>query len=244
MYMSQHAFTPAPAKFDRWIPYNRNYMSLTARVPGAVLSRILREVREPEKFLAVGVWTGHEAAARWAENPENKLGAQPNIDLGLYDGYPMTWSRWRLVDVAWGLEGPAADPKAAFVKIVTWDVAPGAEAAQAALNRAVLSLLARQPGFICGETYLAHRNDRFQLIYTFAQPTAWPFGGDLPADLRLLVQSDAAAALRAEAAEPAVLDATVWDWVWGPERDRLHTAIDAMPAVADRKQAVGAAPAA
>ena len=50
MYMSQHAFTPVPSKFDLWVPYNRNYMTLTSRAPGAVLSRILRLRDEPEKF--------------------------------------------------------------------------------------------------------------------------------------------------------------------------------------------------
>src|SRR6516165_1843115 len=79
MYVSQHAFTPAPAKFDQWVPYNRNDMRLSARVPGAVLSRILRLKAEPEKFMAVGVWTSRDVAVQWTESDESKLGSKPSF---------------------------------------------------------------------------------------------------------------------------------------------------------------------
>jgi antibiotic biosynthesis monooxygenase (ABM) superfamily enzyme len=233
MYMSQHAFIPVPSKLDLWNIYNRNYMSLTTRVPGAVLSRILREVREPEKFFAIGIWTNHELAAQWQNHPESKLGYKPAQDQGLYEGYPMTWSRWNLVDFAWGLEGPAAaDADAGMsVKLVTWDIAPGMREAQDALNRAVMSLLARQPGFVSGETYCGHRGDRFEILYTFKTARDWPFGEDMPSDLRMLVRSDTFRAVREKTADPVVLDCTLFESVWGPERGRLTQPVGAREGV-------------
>ena len=59
MYVSQHIFTPVPQRLAQWTVYNRNYMSLTARVPGASLSRILRCVEAPERFVAIGIWSDH-----------------------------------------------------------------------------------------------------------------------------------------------------------------------------------------
>jgi heme-degrading monooxygenase HmoA len=222
MYMSQHAFIPAPDKFDLWTTYNRNYMSLTTRVPGAVLSRILREVKEPEKFFALGVWTNHQLAAEWQNHPESKLGFKPAQDQGLYEGYPMTWSRWNLVDFAWGLEGPApATDLGMSVKMITWEIAPGMREAQDAVNRAMLSLLARQPGFVSGETYCGHRGDRFEILYTFKTAADWPLGENMPADLRMLVGSDTFRAVHEKTADPVVLDCTLFESVWGPEQGRL-----------------------
>jgi hypothetical protein len=223
MYMSQHAFTPVPSKLELWVPYNRNYMTLTGRVAGAVLSRILREVLEPEKFFALGVWTSHDMAVQWTNSAESKLGAKPNIDLGLYDGYPMTWSRWNLVDFAWGPEGPAeVDGSDAVAKIVTWDVAPGMREAQDAYNRAILSALARQPGFICGETYLGHRGDRYQLIFTLKRAGDWPPAVGMPLDLRMVMEADTFREVREKTPAQKILDCTIWQWVWGPEQARLR----------------------
>jgi hypothetical protein len=221
MYVSQHAFTPVPAKFGQWVPYNRNYMSLSARVPGAVLSRILRLKAEPEKFMAVGVWTSRDVAVQWTESDESKLGSKPSFDLGLYDGYPMTWTRWDLVDFAWGSGGRAPVAAGAVVRHVSWEGSPDARAIQDAFLRATLSILARQPGFICGETHLGHRGDRYQMLYAFEE-TAERESSSPPAELQLLLESDAVRDLRAKTPAPHITDTTVWEWVWGPEAGTLR----------------------
>jgi hypothetical protein len=221
MYVSQHAFTPAPAKFDQWVPYNRNDMSLSARVPGAVLSRILRLKAEPEKFMAVGVWTSRDTAVQWTESDESKLGAKPSVDLGLYEGYPMTWTRWDLVDFAWGLEGPAQVAAGSVIRHVAWEAGPGPNAVQDAFLRATLSILAREPGFICGETHRGHRGDRYQMLYTFEAAAELSSGGSPPAELQLLLESDAIRDLRAKTPAADITDTTVWEWVWGPDAGRL-----------------------
>jgi hypothetical protein len=221
MYMSQHIFTPVPSKFQSWVPYNRNYMSLLGRAPGAILNRCLREVRLPEQFYAIGLWTSRDVAKAWAESADSLLGAKPNVDQGLYDGYPMTWSRWDLVDFAWGLEGPAALGAGKFAKVITWAITPEMRPAQDALNRAVLSLLARQPGFVLGETYRGHRGDRYQIIYTFKDATDWPFGADGPPDLRMMLEADTYRSVREKTAKPELLDCTLWECVLGPEQEQI-----------------------
>jgi hypothetical protein len=224
MYMSQHHFTPVPAKYELWAPYNRNYMSLTARAPGAVLSRILRRCDQPESFFAVGLWTDREMASRWTESAEAKLGAKPSQDLGLYDGYPMTWTRWGLADFAWGLQGPAGlTGPGLFVKHLTWEVSADGRSAGEAFRRALLSLLARRPGFVCGETYLSHRGDRVQGLYTLKDAGAWPLSGEAPPELRLVLQSHGAPGLD----EATSLDCTLFETVWGPEQAALQRFIGA-----------------
>jgi heme-degrading monooxygenase HmoA len=233
MYMSQHRFTPVPEKYDLWRPYNHNYMTLTARVPGAIWSRILRSNDDPNIFFAVGLWTDHEAAIRWTDSDESKLGAKPNVDLGLYEGYPMTWSRWDLQDFAWGLGGPAAAlGETGFVKHIAWNVAPGAEAAQLTLCRSLMSLLARRPGFLCGETYLDHKKNRLLLIYTLRAAADWPLGEGrtVPAEIEVLLQSETAQAVCERAPAPYALDCELFESVWGPETASLLRFIGAAAA--------------
>jgi heme-degrading monooxygenase HmoA len=231
MYMSQHQFTPVPSKFDLWRPYNRNYMSLTARAPGAVLSRILRSEADPDQFFAVGLWTSHEAANEWSTSAESRLGAKPSADQGLYEGYPMAWSRWELVDFAFGLEGPGAlaGPDL-VVRHVTWSGVAEVFEPLETLTRAKMSLMARQPGFVCGETYRGHRGDRLLSICTFRGRQRWPFAGGEPAELDMLRQSDAAAAVRAKAPAPFIVDCEVFESVWGPDSDALQGFIAAAAA--------------
>ena len=221
MYMSQHLFTPAPGKFDLWVPYNRNYMSLLARAPGAVLSRVLRETGRPERLYAVGLWTGHDAAEQWSDSPEALLGAKPGADQRLYEGRPMTWSRWELIDFAAGRDAADATVPGRFVKLATWPAAPRMQETQEAILRAALSLLARQPGFVCGETYRSHRGGGYQLLYTFREAGDWPLDGEPAAELRLLIEADAVRAIRKAVVDPSVLDCTVWDGAWGPEQAGL-----------------------
>jgi len=230
MYMSQHRFTPVPAKYDLWRPYNHNYMTLTARVPGAVWSRILRARDDPDTFFAIGLWTDREAAMRWTESAESRLGAKPSVDEGLYDGYPMSWSRWSLADFAWGLAGPVrVDDPSCFVKHIAWDMAAGAEAEQVALCRSLMSLLARRPGFVCGETYLGHKADRLLQVYTFRSVDDWPLGEGraAPAEIELLLQSDAARAMRDRVPAPTSIDCELFESVWGPETASLQRFIAA-----------------
>ena len=75
MYMSQHRFTPDPAKYELWLPYNRNYMTVTSRAPGAVLSRILRLNDQPQTFLAIGVWASKDQAIAWTDSAEGSAAA-------------------------------------------------------------------------------------------------------------------------------------------------------------------------
>jgi heme-degrading monooxygenase HmoA len=224
VYMSQHQFTPVPAKYDLWVTYNRNYMTLTARAEGAILSRILRLNDDPEKFFAVGVWTDRDMAVRWSESAESRLGAKPSQDQGLYDGYPMAWTRWDLTDFAWGLEGSTAPMNPGLlVKHIAQDVPAGTMDAHLAFNRALMSLLARRPGFVAGETYRGSKGDRLLSIYTFRRPEDWRLDVDhLPADLALLVRGDLARQLWAEAPPPLVVDCTLYESVWGPAAPSLQ----------------------
>ena len=219
MYLSQHRFTPAPEKFDRWLPYNWNYMTLTARAKGAVLSRILRISNQPESFFAIGLWTDKDHAISWSQSEESRLGAKPSVDQGLYDGYPMEWSRWTLADFAWGRAGPRiSESESLFVRHVVWDIAPGSGDAQATACRIALSLLARRPGIVRGETYLSHRNDRLLLIHSYDSADAWPFGGDLPDDLLVLRDLPAAKAVADSLVpSPQGLTCTPHQVVWGPD---------------------------
>lgn len=215
MYMSQHRFTPDPAKYELWLPYNRNYMTVTSRAPGAVLSRILRLQEEPETFFAIGIWASKDSAVAWTESADSKLAAKPSVDQGLYDGFPMAWSRWTLKDFAWGLAGPKAhDAPALFVRHTTTPVEPGKLAARLTFERARLSLLARQPGFVSGETYSNHRGDSVLTIATLATRATAEAGAldDPPADLRLLLETGS----DRPAAAPASLDCTLFQSVWGP----------------------------
>jgi hypothetical protein len=224
VYMSQHQFTPVPAKYELWLPYNRNYMTLTSRVEGAILSRILRLRDEPEKFIAVGLWTDRDMAVRWSESPESQLGAKPSQDQGLYEGYPMVWSRWDLTDFAWGLEGSGVHMvPGLFVKHLAQEVPAGTMDTRLAFNRALMSLLARRPGFVSGETYRGPKGDRLLSIYTFRRAEDWPLDAERPpADLGLLVEGDLGRALRAEAPAPEVLDCTLFESVWGPAAPSLQ----------------------
>jgi len=221
VYMSQHAFTPVPSKFDLWVPYNRNYMTLTSRAPGAVLSRILRLRDEPEKFMAVGLWTDRDVAAQWTSSAEAALGAKPSIDQGLYDGFPMTWTRWELVDFAWGLEGRAAlAAPGLFVQHVTRTVSPERIETRQTFNRAVMSLMARRPGFVSGETYRGHRNDRLLTIYTFKDEVC--AAEDPPAELAMFLRAADATGFSPQAPAPVSLNCSVFESVWGPEADSVQ----------------------
>jgi quinol monooxygenase YgiN len=233
MYLSQHYFTPDPAKFDLWLPYNRNYMALTARAAGAVWSRILRREDDPEKFIAIGLWTDHLAAQAWVQSADAALGAKPAIDQGLYEGFPLVWSRWNLADFAWGWAGPAGlTGPGLFVKHVTWEVAPGRREAQQTLSRGVMSLMARLPGFVSGETYRGPKDDRLLSIYTFRSRDDWPSAESTPADLQMLLKSDTARAVLDNAPAPVALDCGLFESVWGPETARLQGFAAAEPAVA------------
>jgi heme-degrading monooxygenase HmoA len=216
MYMSQHQFTPDPAKYELWLPYNRNYMTVTSRAPGAVLSRILRLRDQPERFFAIGIWESKAAAVAWTDCAESRLAAKPSVDQGLYDGFPMDWSRWTLRDFAWGLAGPEAhEASDLFVRHVAQPVEVADLPARLVLERARLSLLARQPGFVSGETYIGHRGDSVLTITTFesaeaAAPEA------LPAELRLL-RDGSRSPLGATS-----LDCTLFQSVWGPAKADLR----------------------
>ncbi len=223
MYMSQHRFTPVPEKFDQWVPYNWNYMTLTARAPGAVLSRILRICEEPDSFFAVGLWTGHEAAAQWSASPQSALGAKPSADQGLYEGYPMEWSRWNLIDFA---QGPAAgiemEAPDVVIRHIEWELASDLASDQETLAAVALSLLARHPGFVSGETYRGHRADKLLMIHTYKTGEDWPFSGsDLPAEFALLGDSPRVQDIIAKTGKPRGQDCSAFQVVWGPEASTL-----------------------
>jgi hypothetical protein len=228
MYMSQHRFTPVPEKLGQWIPYNRNYLTLTSRAPGAVLSRIMHIADEPQTYFAVGLWTDKDSAIRWSESAESKLGAKPSQDLALYEGYPMDWSRWALIDFAWGLRGrPALDNEGVYVRHAVQEAMPADLPALERANRAALSLMARRPGFISGETYRGHRGDRLLTVLTFEKRKDSPFVGDaLPPDLGLVLTSAPATST------VAALNCTLFQCVWGPDAAALDSFIQASAAAA------------
>jgi len=206
MYVSQHIFTPVPERLAQWAVYNRNYMSLTARVPGASLSRILRCVEAPERFAAIGIWSDHQKAAEWTQSAENKLGAQPNIDQNLYGDYPMEWSRWTLGDIFWSDCSALPDvPPRTFVRQLSGDSPPDRP-----VLRGLLALLSRQPGFVCGELHIGHKGDRWQMLL------GW---NDL-ADHAAGMAAREVAMFRdhPDCRDLAMtgVDWTVWDWVPGP----------------------------
>jgi hypothetical protein len=216
MYMSQHSFTPVPEKLNQWIPYNRNYMTLTSRAPGAVLSRILQLIDEPQSYFAVGLWTDKDMAMRWTDSAESKLGAKPSQDLGLYEGQPMAWTRWNLIDFAWGLHGRSAlDREGCYVRHVVQEASFAELPALERANRAALSLLARRSGFISGETYRGHKGDRLLTVLIFRNRADSPFDNALPPDLELVLSS---APVHSAA---TALDCTLFQCVWGPDAARL-----------------------
>jgi len=221
MYVSQHIFTPVPERLAKWTVYNRNYMSLTARVPGASLSRILRCVDLPERFVAIGIWSDHQKAADWTRSEENKLGAQPNIDQNLYGDYPMEWSRWTLGEIAWGDGGASRDvPSVTFVRQLSGDGPP-----DRAVLRGLLALLSRQPGFVCGELHIGHKGDRWQMLLGWKDAVDHA-GGMAAREVAMFRQHPDCSNLAMSG-----VDWTVWDWVPGPS----------WPPVAEASQAQWAA---
>jgi hypothetical protein len=206
MYVSQHIFTPVPERLAQWTVYNRNYMSLTARVPGALLSRILRRIDLPEQFVAIGIWSDREKAAEWTQSAENKLGAQPNIDQNLYGDYPMEWSRWTLSEIVWSDRGALPDaPAGAVVRQLSGDGPP-----DRAVLRGLLALLSRQPGFACGELHIGHKGDRWQVLLTWDDPAACASGMAAREVVMFLDHPDCRDLVLSG------VDWTVWDWVPGP----------------------------
>lgn len=206
MYVSQHIFTPVPERLAQWTVYNRNYMSLTARVPGASLSRIFRRVEIPEQFVAIGIWSDHQKAAEWTQSEENKLGAQPNIDQNLYGDYPMKWSRWNLAEFVWSGRGAQSQvAPGSCVRQVSGDGAPDLP-----VLRGLLALLSRQTGFVSGELHVGHRGDRWQVLL------CWDNRGDCDAGMgarEVAMFREHPDCRRLEFSE---VDWSVWDWVAGP----------------------------
>lgn len=218
MYVEHVEFEVAPGKLAEWAPYVRNYLAVQARQPGGVSFRILHLLDAIDTFISLRTWLTKEDALRARESPEIQMAGKPARDGGFY-ATAARWTEHALLDMVWGLTGPApfATP-GRYVHHVSGVVGRGKLDAWWAYSRTFVAVMARQPGLVSHETLrpLADAN-RFIAMRTHMSATDARVGPEFKPPAEVKLATEPARSLNVyQGAPPTVSHACeVYDVVWG-----------------------------
>ena len=219
LFVHQVEFEVAPGKLPEWRSYIPGYLGAQSRMPGSVSFRVLEDKGTPNRFFSIRTWLSKEDAMRAKESPESQLAGQPARDGGFYDGMPVRHEEFELLDMVWGLEGPTAfaTQGLAAQHIVTGP-GPGLYDLWRPYARNFASVMARQTGLVCHETYRSLADpERIVVLRTFRSTDAANAGPEYAPPKEVKLAAKPAKDLGVyEGHVPAVrTECELFDAVWG-----------------------------
>ncbi len=208
-----------PEKLDVFTALSRAFLGAIARQPGGVTFRIFRFVDNPLAFASVRLWRSKaEADAVW-ESPHMALMERMSGGMDLFSATRIGgMQQFELIDMAWGLKGPAAFPgEGRFVHWVSGRLLPENYPGWRTSSRNIIATVSRQPGTASFEHFRpVGEATGFVVIRTYLSQSDEPMVGlGASPEMQWVNEPTRRLEFYKGVPAPAVRKAYLHDMVWG-----------------------------
>ncbi len=221
MYVHEIYFGVVPGKYAVWAAHAHNNLAVMSRMEGLALMRILRDRKDPNRFISHRVWRSKADSDRALASPEVQLATSANPKLGLSEGFETIVREYDLLDIVFGMERGVTGYSGAFgfINHIRVHAPKGKQSIWHAYRRNCASVFARQPGLVSYEI-AADRSDpeMFLVMRSWKDKEASLLGpeGKPNEEVKLVVKPATDHKLYEGARGSQYLELDVWDAVYGP----------------------------